>query len=66
MEDAVFTHNHPEGGSFSLADGRMLLLARQREMRAVDSEYRYSLKPPEELPDAFKGERGPGLLEQVA
>jgi len=45
FEGKVFTHNHPLNGSFSLADGQFAVRANLGEIRAVDGQYRYSLKP---------------------
>lgn len=45
FEGKLFTHNHPLNGSFSLADGQFAVRANLGEIRAVDGQYRYSLKP---------------------
>lgn len=57
MEGAIVTHNHPnlgwgkddarsKGLSFSLADMQLAVIGEVKEMRAVSSGYRHSLKPP--------------------
>jgi len=43
----IFTHNHPKIASFSDADIRMGAKLQQKEVRAVDAKYIYSMKPPE-------------------
>jgi len=43
---AVFTHNHPEGSSFSLPDILMAKRLNIREMRVVTEQALYVLRPP--------------------
>ena len=45
--NAVVTHNHPSGGSFSWQDVGGMVFYNQKEMRATGKEYTFSLKRPE-------------------
>ena len=45
LDNTVITHNHPEVGSFGKDDFELLKANNKiKELRAVDSEYNYSLK----------------------
>lgn len=48
VNDNVFTHNHPEGGSFSANDIWCLLQYQMRELRAVGQKYRYVMRLPDD------------------
>ncbi len=61
LKDAIVTHNHPEGSSFSPADLRAARNLDMKEIRAVGvaKPYNYSLQRPEggwpkDLPDVHK------------
>ena len=43
----IMTHNHPEGGSFSWKDVTGAIGTNMKEIRAVGSQFTYSLKRPE-------------------
>lgn len=45
LNGAVFTHNHPAGMPFSIADVRMAITYRLKEIRAVTPYLRYSMYP---------------------
>jgi hypothetical protein len=45
LQDAVFTHNHPEDRSFSLDDALLASQNRLREMRAVTTTGIHRLRP---------------------
>ncbi|MFQ5638224.1 MAG: phage minor head protein [bacterium] len=45
-KNAVFTHNHPAGNSFSFEDIGMAIDWDMAEMRAVGSQFTYSMKRP--------------------
>lgn len=45
--NAIVTHNHPSGASFSPADIEGMVFFNQKEMRATGKEYTYSMKRPE-------------------
>ena len=44
--NAVVTHNHPRGASFSSDDVAGMVFFNQKEMRATGKEYTFSLKRP--------------------
>lgn len=46
-KDAIVTHNHPSGGSFSWQDVGGMVYYNQKEMRATGKEYTFSIKRPE-------------------
>ena len=46
-KDAIVTHNHPGGSSFSHQDVAGMVYYNQKEMRATGKEYTFSLKRPE-------------------
>ena len=46
-KDAIVTHNHPGGASFSHQDVAGMVYYDQKEMRATGQEYTFSIKRPE-------------------
>lgn len=44
--NAIVTHNHPSGGSFSWQDVGGMVYYNQKEMRATGKEFTFSLKRP--------------------
>lgn len=46
-KDAIMTHNHPGGSSFSWQDVQGMVYYNQKEMRATGKEFTFSLKRPE-------------------
>ena len=46
-KDAIVTHNHPRGSSFSSADVAGMVYYNQKEMRATGKEFTFSIKRPE-------------------
>jgi hypothetical protein len=52
----IFTHNHPGGGSFSMADMECLLGYQMKEIRAVGQKWRYVMMLPPELDRNRKGQ----------
>ena len=46
-KDAIVTHNHPSGSSFSHQDVAGMVYYNQKEMRATGKEYTFSIKRPE-------------------
>jgi hypothetical protein len=47
LGEAIVTHNHPGGRSFSRLDVRVAVQAQLHELRVVTPTHRYSLRPPE-------------------
>lgn len=45
--DAIVTHNHPSGASFSHQDIAGMVYHNQKEMRATGKEYTFSIRRPE-------------------
>lgn len=45
--NAIVTHNHPDGGSFSWQDMHGMVALNQKEMRATTKDFTYSMKRPE-------------------
>lgn len=45
--NAIVTHNHPDGGSFSWQDMHGMVVLNQKEMRATTKDFTYSMKRPE-------------------
>jgi hypothetical protein len=45
--NAIVTHNHPSGGSFSWQDMAGMVYYNQKEMRATGKEFTFSMKRPE-------------------
>lgn len=45
--DAIVTHNHPSGASFSHQDIAGMVYYNQKEMRATGKEYTFSIRRPE-------------------
>lgn len=46
-KDAIVTHNHPGGSSFSWQDVQGMVYYNQKEMRATGKEFTFSIKRPE-------------------
>ena len=46
-KDAIVTHNHPSGSSFSWQDVQGMVYYNQKEMRATGKEFTFSMKRPE-------------------
>ena len=46
-KDAIVTHNHPGGSSFSWQDVQGMVYHNQKEMRATGKEFTFSIKRPE-------------------
>ena len=46
-KDAIVTHNHPSGSSFSWQDVGGMVYHNQKEMRATGKEFTFSIKRPE-------------------
>lgn len=57
LKNSVFTHNHPNGSSFSVIDIMSLLRYHISEIRAVGSGYTYIMKLPEGFSYSFKSLR---------
>lgn len=47
-KDAIVTHNHPDGGSFSWQDMHGMVVLNQKEMRATTKDFTYSMKRPKD------------------
>lgn len=45
-KNAIVTHNHPSGASFSWQDVHGMVFYNQKEMRATGKEYTFSIKRP--------------------
>lgn len=62
---SVWTHNHPTGNTFSPNDVRVAFICKLRELRAVDQQWTYRLRDPDDwLADKWATIET-GLLEQT-
>jgi hypothetical protein len=55
LPDAIITHNHPQGSSFSLEDVENAVAHNAKEIRVVTSKFVYSLKREDERWDIDLG-----------
>lgn len=56
LKNAIITHNHPSGASFSIQDIKTLKVSGAAELRVVGENCVYYMRPPKEWPEEIQSE----------